>query len=240
MAVSVQLSPTGRLHQRSLFKNCVVSLDKIHDLRFQYHKSGVDPATVLFFLFFKVGDRSVLRDIQDPKTSSRLRRCDRRHLSVRSVILQKLPQVHIRHSVSVSQHKGVSVQILLHPLDSASCHCLQPCVHKRYLPGLQYVVMDDHFIFLGKIKGNIAVVKIIIREPFLDHMLLVAAADYKLMKSIAGIHFHNVPQNRLFTYFDHGLRFQMTLLADPGPKSSRQNNNLHMFSPFKKNTYKQK
>ena len=74
--------------------------------------------------------------------------------------------------------------------------------------------------------------EVIVREPLLDHMLLIAAADHKLMKSVGGIHFHDMPQDRLFPDLDHWLGFQMALLADSCTKSSCQNYNFHKCSPF--------
>ena len=115
---------------------------------------------------------------------------------------------------------GCIIKIFPDALDSAAGHSVQPGIYQCHLPWLQHIVVHDHLIFLGKIKSDVAVVKIIVCKPFFDHMLFVSTADNKFIKSISRIHFHNMPEDRLLPDLDHRLRLQMALLADTGTKTA--------------------
>ena len=65
--------------------------------------------------------------------------------------------------------------------------------------------MNLHLV-VGKIKGHIGSMQEIVCKKLLHHILFVAQTDHKLMKSELGIIFHNVPQDRLSSDLDHGLR----------------------------------
>ena len=118
-----------------------------------------------------------------------------------------------------------------YPLNPPSGHGIQPGVYQRHLPRLRNIIVNDHLIFLGKIKGNITAVQIIICKPFLDHLLLIPTANHKFMITIIGIQLHDMPQNRLISDLYHRLRSQMTFLTDSGSETTRQNNNFHMYLP---------
>ena len=44
--------------------------------------------------------------------------------------------------------------------------------------------MNNHFAVIGKVEGNITPVKEIIGKIFLDNMLLIAAADNKIIIAV--------------------------------------------------------
>ena len=88
---------------------------------------------------------------------------------------------------------GCIIKIFPDALDSAAGHSIQSGIYQCHLPWLQHIVVHDHFIFLCKIKCDIAVMKIVICKPLLDHMLLISTADYKFIKTIRRIHLHDVP-----------------------------------------------
>ena len=65
---------------------------------------------------------------------------------------------------------------------------MQAGIHNRHLPGFTMLVMDNHIIFsAGKIKGDIAIVQVIVRKPLLDHVLLVPCADDKIIEAVGGV-----------------------------------------------------
>ena len=74
------------------------------------------------------------------------------------------------------------------------------------------LVMDDQFISVGKIKGDIGSMEKIIRKPLFYHMLLISRADDEFLDPVLGIRLHNVPQDRHFAYFNHRLRLKLRLL----------------------------
>ena len=140
-------------------------------------------------------------------------------------------EIHIAYPVAVGQHKGFLSNVLPHALDPPAGLGIQPRIHQRHPPGLRHILMNRHLIFRGKIKGYIGSVKVIVREILLDDMSLIAAADHKIVEPEAGIILHDMPQNRLFSNGNHGLGFQMTLLADAGAQAAGQDYNLHASPP---------
>ena len=143
-------------------------------------------------------------------------------------------QVHIADPVAVGQHKGFISNILLHALDPPAGLGVQARVHQRHPPGLRNILMDGHVVLGGEIKGHIGPVEVVVCKILLDEMALVAAADDEVMEAKAGVIFHNVPQDGLFANSDHGLGFQMALLADAGAQAAGQDRNLHLLSPSSK------
>ena len=137
-----------------------------------------------------------------------------------AVILEKFFDVDISHAIPVGQHERISIEIFLHTFDTSAGHGIESCIDQGDFPRFQDIVVHDHLIFLGKIKSDVAVVKIIVCKPFFDHMLFVSTADNKFIKSISRIHFHNMPEDRLLPDLDHRLRLQMALLADTGTKTA--------------------
>ncbi len=56
--------------------------------------------------------------------------------------------------------------------------------------------------------------KIVVRKIFLNYVALISAAYDELVKSEAGLIFHDMPQDRRTADLDHRLWFQMALFAD--------------------------
>ena len=59
----------------------------------------------------------------------------------------------------------------------------------------------------------------------------------KIIKTIVRVGFHNMPENRPATDFNHRLRAQMSLFTDSGPKTTCKYYCFHECLPSKKNTY---
>lgn len=81
------------------------------------------------------------------------------------------------------------------------------------------------------IEGDIGHVQKVIREIFFYDVSFVAAADHKIMNTVRGIHFHDVPQNGPPAYFYHGLGAYRGFLAQSRTKAARKND-CFQFSPI--------
>ena len=92
--------------------------------------------------------------------------------------------------------------------------------------------MNNHFAVIGKVEGNITPVKEIIGKIFLDNMLLVAAADNKIIVAIGRVDFHNMPKDRHSADFDHRLRNKMTFFTYSGSESACKNYCFHKIAAF--------
>ena len=136
-------------------------------------------------------------------------------LAVIAVKLQKLCNVHIAHAIAVGHHKRLIPHIRLDTLDASAGHGVQTGIHHCDLPRLGVVIMYGHFILtVGKIKGNVTGVQEVIREPLFDHVLLVPRAHDELVKAIAGVLLHNVPENGHTADLHHGLGPVLGFLTD--------------------------
>lgn len=134
-----------------------------------------------------MGDTSVVLDVQHTETSAGLGRRYSRHLPVGLVICEKLPDIHIGNSVPVGEHKGLLIQILADPFDTSAGHSPQSGINYRHFPRFRNVIMYDSSVSLCQVKGHVTVVQEIVCKPLFYHVLLIAAADHKFVKSIMGI-----------------------------------------------------
>ena len=76
--------------------------------------------------------------------------------------------------------------------------------------------MDDHVVAtIGEIVCNVRRVQEVVREIFLDDVLLVARADDELVKTVVAVELHDVPQNRHPAQLHHGLGLELRLFTDP-------------------------
>ena len=82
--------------------------------------------------------------------------------------------------------------------------------------------MDDHIISaVGEIVCNVRGVQEVVREIFLDDVLLVARADDELVKTVVAVQLHDVPQNRHPAQLHHGLRLELAFFTDAGDIAPR-------------------
>lgn len=70
------------------------------------------------------------------------------------------------------------------------------------------------------VERDIRHVQEIVGEVFLDEVSLIAAADHEIMDPMGRIHFHDMPQDRLATDLDHGLRPEMGFFGNSGSETS--------------------
>jgi hypothetical protein len=141
--------------------------------------------------------------------------------------------IHVTDTVTIGHHKGLIANVGLNPLDTAAGHGIQTRIHNGHLPGFTMLVVDNYLVPVGKVEGYIRGMQIIIRKPFLDHMLLVACANHKFIETVGGIGLHNMPQNGHAADFDHGLGFIYRFFGKPGAQTTGQQNDFHKIQPFK-------
>ena len=213
--------------QRRLLKDRGISLNIVKYLRLHDHKAAVYNLAVVVVLLPEGCDGSLVVHLQHAEPLAHVDACNSGNLSVLSVELQKLVQIHVGHSVPVGEQEGLVPHIILNPLDAASCHGVQSRIHQRHLPRLRVVVVDLHLV-VGQVKGHVGGMEEVIGKKLLHHILLISQADDEFMESILGIVLHNVPQNRPLANLDHGLGLQMAFLADPGSESPCQYYNFHL------------
>ena len=97
--------------------------------------------------------------------------------------LKELVDIYITYAVTVCEHEGLTVSELPDPLYTAAGHGIKSRIYESYLPGFCVSGMDDHFILCSKIECYVRCMKIVVCEPFLDDILLITAADYKIIET---------------------------------------------------------
>ena len=137
------------------------------------------------------------------------------------MIFQKFFYIDISYTITVRHHKCVFFKIFTDTSDTSAGHRIQSGIYNCHLPWLQHIVVHNHFIFLCEIKGNVAVVKIIVCKPFFNDMLFISTANHKFIKSISRIHLHDMPENRFLPNLNHRLWFQMAFFTDSGTETTR-------------------
>ncbi len=69
-------------------------------------------------------------------------------------------------------------------------------------PGLSHVDMDIHVIPLGKVKGGIAVVEVVVGKSCPGHILFITVTNNKFVISIVGVFLHDVAENEFSVDFN--------------------------------------
>jgi hypothetical protein len=54
-------------------------------------------------------------------------------------------------------------------------------------------------------EGNVRHVQKVVGKVFFDEVTLITTANDKVVDAVVGVHFHDVPQNRVTTNLDHRL-----------------------------------
>jgi len=138
------------------------------------------------------------------------------------VMHDQVINIHITHSVPVSETEGLVVHMLLYALDPSTGHGPIPGIHQGNFPGLGVHGMHLHLVVLH-IEGDIGVVKEVVGKVFLNHITFVAAAYNEVIKTIMGIDLHDVPEDGFATYLHHGFGtcsafFTYSCAESPGKK----------------------
>ena len=231
MAVSVHQAFRRTALDRLPLEYSRIILQIAHDARIQHHKAAVDPADIRLILLAEGTDLSVREDIEIAVTAFGVNAGHGQKASLLFVEFIQFIQVDIRNPVPIGEEERLIIEIRRDPPYPSSGHRVKARVDHRYSPHLRMLVVHDHMILpVAEIKCDIRVVQEIIGKIFLDHMLHVTAADYKIIRTAGGVKFHDMPQDRFPADLHHRLRFQMTLLTDSGSVTSRQNNCFHFLS----------
>ena len=73
---------------------------------------------------------------------------------------------------------------------------------------------------MAEVEGDIRLMQEVVGKVFFDTVSLITETDNEIIEAVAGIDFHNMPQNGLFADFDHGFRFEMGFFTDSRPKTA--------------------
>src|SRR5690348_446812 len=69
-------------------------------------------------------------------------------------------------------------------------------------------------------------VSLVVKEKILDDLSFVAKAKNEFLVSIAGVIFHDVPQNGITPDWNHWLRYIVRDVPDSGSKATAKNDDL--------------
>lgn len=67
----------------------------------------------------------------------------------------------------------------------------------------------------------------VVREVFLDDVLLVACADDEFVVAVVAVQLHDVPEDGHPPQLHHGLGLELGFFADAGPEPAGQDDDFH-------------
>src|SRR3990170_7609022 len=121
----------------------------------------------------------------------------------------KILNINIRNAVTISKHKSFISNIRSYPLNPATGHGFNPRINKGNPPLFYRMLMNDLFVRISKIKGNIRFMEKIMGKIFLNIIPLIAEAYDKVIESIMRIDFHYMPEDRMFADIYHWFRLKI-------------------------------
>jgi len=216
------------------FKRHMISFDILKDFWLHYEEAGVDPGTILFRLLPKSGDNAIFIQIKYAPSSQRKNRRDGCNLALRVMKFNQITNVNIRNPISIGEQEWLIVNIGLYPFHPAPGLGLRAGIHKGNGPWLCLVIMDDLLVLVFEIVSNVRLMQEVITEIFFDVISPVSKTEHKIVETEMGVDLHDMPNNGVFSYFDHGLWFQMGFFTYSGSKSATKDYYFH--GPSLKNT----
>ena len=221
MLVGVQL--LGRhdaLHGLTL-EHLGVITQIVKEFRFADEKARVDPGTALIgFLLEGKHGIIVIVNLQDTQFAARLVGHHGEHLTRFFVRFDGVQDVHIGKTVAVVEQEGLVADVFLHAVDAAASHGVQTGINHRHLPVFGVVVQYFQTV-VGEVHRDVAIVHKVVRKILFDDILLISAADDKLIETELVIVFHDMPQDRFPPDFNHRFRNQIGGFTESGAKTSR-------------------
>lgn len=86
--------------------------------------------------------------------------------------------------------------------------------------------MNLHFVALH-VEGDIRHVQEVVCKVLLDEITLVAAANDKIVNVMKVIDFHDMPENRMASDFDHWFCLEMGFFGDASTEAACENCGFH-------------
>ena len=122
------------------------------------------------------------------------------------VELYDLADIDITDTIAIRHAECLISNISLNPLDSAPRKRSFPRIDDGHAPRLRVLLVHHDMMPPCKVKRNIARIKEVIVEPFLDDFLLISSTDDEVIDAIGGIFLHDMPENRHTANLYHRLR----------------------------------
>lgn len=213
MFVGHQLIVLGQCFQRIFFPHQAIRIvgQVVEYLRPQYKEPPIDPSAIAHKFFTETRYALIFVEAEEAKPARRLDSRHRGDFPMGLMVCDQLFKINIGEPIAIGEHKLFVTYILLSPFQSTRRSGLYTCIHKRY-PEFFRVGAVHLKTVRQQIDGNIGIVNVIIKEVFLDHVTLIADTDDKIVETLGFVYFHEMPQERLFTNFDHGFGFKIRLL----------------------------
>jgi hypothetical protein len=213
--------------ERLAFPRRIVAGDVLERLRLDHEESAVNPGSVPARLFLEAGDAFAF-DVERAEATGWLY-CRHRHPCVaRAVCGDHRGKIDVAHAVAVGAAERTVFHVRAAALDAAAGHSAFAGVDQRHAPRLGVAAMHLHRI-RRQIERNVGRVEIVVRKIFFDDVTLVAQRHDEIVNAVHAVHLHDVPQEWFAADFDHGLRPDSCVLADPRPKTAREDDRLHTF-----------
>ena len=157
-------------------------------------------------LFLEAIDFLAIQD-QCAETARRLSRGQRGQLAVRLVERDRFGDIDITDAVAIGEAECLlTFQVALDALQATASHGFVTGIDQRDFPRFRIARMNFHLIILH-VERYVRGVQKIVGKVFLDDITFITAADDEIIHTVSGVRFHNMPQNRLTTDFNHRFWF---------------------------------
>ena len=138
--------------------------------------------------------------------------------------------VDVADAVAIGEAEGLFfLDVVADTAQAAARHGVVAGVDEGDAPGFGAFVVHFHAV-VAHVEGDVGHVQEVVGEVLLDHVALVAAADHEVVDAVGGVHFHDVPQDRLAADFDHGLGARAGFFAESSAQATGEDDCLHVFS----------
>src|SRR5262245_27019714 len=138
-----------------------------------------------------------------------------------------LANIYVGNAVAISERKvGIVLDVRNCAADAPSGLSGFASLDQRDAPRFGCLSVNFHAV-LSEVEGHVRGVKEIIGEVFLDHVTLVAEADYEVVGPKRAIDLHDMPKNRAPPDFDHRFRPDRRFFGNAGALSAREYDHFH-------------
>lgn len=206
----------------------LVTLDIIQHSGGKHKETTVNPPAIAT-RFLLEARHFMSIEVQDPEPAGRERGCQRSKRTLIAMKFQQAGNVHIAYAITIGTTEIFTIiEICGDTLDAAAGQGAFAGLHQCYPPRLGITLMHFHLV-LRHVKSDIRHVQKVVGKVFLDQIALITEANHEVIDAMAGVDFHDVPENRLSADIHHGFGASSSLLGKAGAKSTRQYHGLHNF-----------
>src|SRR6185312_8523472 len=209
-----------------------IARDVIEHLRLENEEGAVDPCFPGERLLVEARD-PVAVELQPAKTCGGTHGGDGSDAPVAAMELQEIRQVDVGDAVTPCQHEGSAAEMWRKPFDASAGVGLLPGVDEidhPVLAAVLAVVTVAAPLHPSGLQGypQVGRERAVVGHVAFDLLALVAERDHEILKSVAGVVHHDVPEDRPASDLDHRFRPYDRLLRESRANAACEDAYFHV------------